>query len=87
VHDISDYLHLVDTVHYDSDENCEYKSTRVVEEGEYIVVYRKRRLKNGNWATRESSQSIFAKDVEAMTNLYAISPVTRRENHNNNDKY
>ena len=77
MHDISDYLYLVDKVHYDPEEKCEYKSTRVKEEGEYIVVYRKRRLKSGNWATRESPLPIFAKDVVVMTNLYSAKKKTK----------
>lgn len=72
VHDISDYLHLVGTLHFDPDENSVYKTTRVVEIGEYIAVYRRRQLKNGQWA-RESTQSIFAKDVVVMTELYSPS--------------
>ena len=63
MHDISDYLYLVDKVHYDPEEKCENKSTRVNEEGEYIVVYRRIRLNCGNWATRKSHLPIFAKDV------------------------
>jgi len=73
VHDISDYTHLVDALHYDPDEKCVYKSTRVVEEGDYIVVYRKRQLKNGQWAKTESNHSIFAKDVVEMTKLYSMN--------------
>ena len=28
VHDISDYLYLIDKVHYDPEEKCEYKSNK-----------------------------------------------------------
>lgn len=70
VHELSDYMYLIDTMHYDPEEKCIYKSTRVLEEGEYIVVYRKRQLKNGQWSARDSPQSIFAKDIVEMTNLY-----------------
>jgi hypothetical protein len=71
VHELSDYMYLIDTMHYDPEEKCIYKSTRVLEEGEYIVVYRKRQLKNGQWSARDSPQSIFAKDIVEMTNLYS----------------
>jgi len=73
VHDISDYLYLINMLHYDKDEKCVYISTRVVEEGDYIVVYRKRQLKNGQWAKSESYQPIFAKDVVEMTKLYSMN--------------
>ena len=46
VHELSDYMYLIDTMHYDPEEKSIYKSTRVLEEGEHIVVYRKRQLKN-----------------------------------------
>ena len=49
MHDVSDYLHLVDTLHYDNEYDSVYKSTRVVEGEDYIVVYRKKQLKNGQW--------------------------------------
>jgi len=64
---------LADALHYDPDEKCEYKSTRVVQEGDYIVVYRKRQLKNGQWAKTENKHSIFAKDVVEMTKLYSMN--------------
>jgi len=41
-----------------------------VEEGGYIVVYRKRRLMNGSFK-REEKRPLYAKDVETMTNLYS----------------
>jgi len=34
VHDISDYLYLVDAHYYDEVEKSVYKATRIVEEGE-----------------------------------------------------
>ena len=71
VHDVSDYLHLVDTLHYDNEYDSVYKSTRVVEEGDYIVVYRKKQLKNGQWAKGECISPIYAKDVVEMTELYS----------------
>jgi len=49
-----------------------YQTTRVVEEGGYIVVYRKRRLMNGNFK-KEEKRPLFAKDVESMTNLYSVA--------------
>jgi hypothetical protein len=45
-----------------------YKTTRVKVLGDYIVVFRKRKLKNGQCA-RESPRPIHAKDVVAMTEL------------------
>ena len=69
-HDISEYLHLVGTLHYDPDERGVYQTTRVVEEGGYIVVYRKRRLMNGNFK-KEEKRPLYAKDVETMTTLYS----------------
>ena len=69
IHNISEYIHLVGTLHYDPDERADYQTTRVVEEGDYIVVYRKRRLMNGKFK-REERHPLFAKDVEIMTKLY-----------------
>jgi hypothetical protein len=67
-----EYEQLVGTLHYDEDERSVYQTTRVVEEGDYIVVYRKRRLMNGNYK-REERRPLFAKDVEAMTKLYSAA--------------
>ena len=80
VHDISDYSYLVDTLHYDEEYDCVYKSTRVVELGGYIVVYRRRQLKSGLWAKGECISPIFAKDVVEMTELH----LSKMSNNNSN---
>ena len=69
VHDISDYLHLVDTLHYNKEEDSVYKPTRVAEDSNYIVVYRNQQVKNGQWARSEFISLIFAKDVVEMNVL------------------
>ena len=71
----------VGTLHFDPDENSVYKTTRVVELDEYIVVYRRKQLKKGQWA-RESTQSIFAKDVVVMTELYSTFEKQEGAMHN-----
>ena len=57
-------------MHYDPDEKCMYKSTRVAEKEGFIVVFRKRQFKDGRWSAREATIPIFAKDVVEMTNSY-----------------
>ena len=47
LHEMMDYAHLVNTLHYDPKEKCMYKSTRVVEKEGFIVVFRKRQFKDG----------------------------------------
>ena len=64
-----EYQQLVGKLHYDEDERGVYQTTRVVQEGDYIVVYRKRRLMNGNF-NKEQKHPLYAKDVETMTNHY-----------------
>jgi len=49
-----------------------YKLIRVVEEGEYIVVYRKRQLKYEQWGARDNPQTIFSKYIVEMTDLYSF---------------
>ena len=60
-----------------------YKSTRIVEEDDYIVVYRRRQLKSGLWAKGECISPIYAKDVVEMTELY-LSTMSIKNNRNNN---
>ena len=68
-----EYEHLVGTLHYDEVERIMYQTTRVVvEEGDYIVVYRKRRLMNGSFK-KEEKRPLFAKDVDTMTKLYSVA--------------
>jgi len=67
-----EYEHLVGTLHYDEDERSVYQTTRVLEEGDYIVVYRKRRLMNGSFK-KEEKRPLFAKDVDTMTKLYSVA--------------
>lgn len=69
-HAIFEFEHLVGTLHYDPDERAVYQTTRVVEEGDYIVVYRQRRLLNGKFK-KEERHPLYAKDVETMTKLYS----------------
>ena len=78
-HEILDYLYLVDTLHYDDEEGCQFKTTRVVEEERFIVVYRKKQLskKNGQFASRESPDTIHAKDVKIMTKSYSNASTNR----------
>ena len=64
-----EYEALVGTMHYDPDERGVYQTTRVVEEGGYIVVYRRRKLMNGTF-NKEQKRPLYAKDVETMTKLY-----------------
>ena len=65
-----EYEHLVGTLHYDPDERAVYQTSRVVKEGDYVVVYRQRKLLNGNFK-KEEKYPLYAKDVETMTNLYS----------------
>ena len=56
-----------------------YKSTRVVEGEDYIVVYRKKQLKNGQWTKGECISPISAKDLVEMTELYSTMVDERKK--------
>jgi len=50
-------------LHYDEEDKTIYKTTRVVEENGFIVVYRKKKYPNGKFASREDRNPIYAKVV------------------------
>jgi len=47
-----------------------YKTTRVVEENGFIVVYRKKKYPNGKFASRKNIYPTYANDVVEYTNAY-----------------
>ena len=69
-YDIDKFTYLKNKLHYDDEDKKVYKTTRVVEENGYIVVYRKRKLTNGRFASKEERSPIYAKDVVEYTKLY-----------------
>jgi hypothetical protein len=69
-YDIDKFAYLRNTLHYDEDDKTIYKTTRVVEENGYIVVYRKKKYCNGKFAAKEEKSPIYAKDVVEYTKEY-----------------
>jgi hypothetical protein len=64
------FLYLTNKLHYDEEDKTIYKTTRVVEENGFIVVYRKKKYPNGKFASREDRNPIYAKDVVEYTKAY-----------------
>jgi len=69
-YDMDKFTYLTNKLHYDEDDKTIYKTTRVVEENGFIVVYRKKKYPNGKFASREDRNPIYAKDVVEYTKAY-----------------
>lgn len=69
-YDLDKFTYLTNKLHYDEDDKRVYKTTRVVEENGFIVVYRKKRYSNGKFFSKEERSPIYAKDVVEYTKLY-----------------
>ena len=69
-YEIDKFSYLANKLHYDDENKAVYKTTKVVEEGGFIVAYRKRRYPNGKFAMKEEKRPIFAKDVVEYTKAY-----------------
>jgi len=67
---IDKFAYLRNKLHYDEDDKTIYKTTRVVEENGYIVVYREKKYSNGKFAAKEEKSPIYAKDVVEYTKEY-----------------
>jgi len=66
---ISHYEYLVGTTHKDDEDGMLYQTTRVVEENDLIVVYRRNIHKNGRLSVKEDGP-IHVRDVEILTKEY-----------------
>ena len=71
-YEMDKFAYLRNRLHYDEEDETIYKTTRVVEENGYIVVYRKKKYSNGKFAAKEEKSPIFAKDVVEYTKLYDV---------------
>jgi len=62
-YEMDKFLYLTNKLHYDEEDKTIYKTTRVVEENGFIVVYRKKKYPNGKFASREDRNPIYAKEL------------------------
>jgi len=69
-YEIDKFTYLKNKLHYDEEDKTIYKTTRIVEENGYLVVYRKKQYSNGKFAAKEDRSPIFAKDVVEYTKAY-----------------
>ena len=70
--DIDDFHYLVGTRHVDSVDGLLYETTRVLEEGQYLVAYRRLVLKDGTVFKRTEDGPIHVRDVAQMTELVGV---------------
>ena len=70
--EVNDYQYLVGTRHVDQVDGMQYETTRVLQEGEYIVCYRRLILTDGTLFQRTEYGPFHVRDIEVYTELVGV---------------